>query len=67
MTGEGLLVGVVLRQPKAAEVATAALSKGFIVNAATPDRLRLAPPYVLTQDDADAFLHAWPTILDEVF
>ena len=38
---------------------------GFIVNNPTPDRIRLAPPLVLTDDDVAAFLAAWPAILDE--
>jgi len=67
VTGEGLLVGVVLAEAKAVEVTAAALEAGFIVNNATPDRIRLAPPLVLTTDDADAFLSAWPTILDKAF
>ena len=32
---------------------------------ARPARIRLAPPLVLTEDDADAFLAAWPAILDD--
>ena len=67
VTGEGLLIGVVLTAEKAAEVAAAALRAGFIVNNATPDRIRLAPPLVLTTDDAEAFLAAWPAILEEAF
>lgn len=65
--GEGLLVGLSLTEPKAAEVAAHALSAGFVVNNATPDRIRLAPPLVLTDDDAAAFLAAWPSILDGAF
>lgn len=64
VTGEGLLLGVVLTQERTAEVAAAALEAGFIVNNATPVRLRLAPPLVLTDADAEAFLTAWPAILD---
>ena len=64
--GEGLLIGLDLVEDKAAEVVTAAQAAGFIVNAATPRRIRLAPPLVLTDDDASAFLAAWPAILDEV-
>ena len=45
-------------------VAATALDAGFIVNNATPSRIRLAPPLVLTEDDAAAFLAAWPAILD---
>ncbi|MFC5179713.1 acetylornithine transaminase [Nocardioides taihuensis] len=63
--GEGLWLGVELAGGDSAEVAAAALARGFIVNNPTPTALRLAPPLVLDQDDADAFLAAWPGILDE--
>ncbi|CAB4711924.1 MAG: acetylornithine transaminase [Actinobacteria bacterium] len=62
--GEGLLIGLDLVSDSSAAVAAAALEAGFIVNNATPCRIRLAPPLVLTQDDAAAFLAAWPGILD---
>ncbi|WP_341351143.1 aminotransferase class III-fold pyridoxal phosphate-dependent enzyme [Nocardioides convexus] len=62
--GAGLLVGLTLAEPKAAEVVTAAQDAGFIVNAATPERVRMAPPLVLTDADIDAFATAWPGILD---
>ncbi|GAB3194849.1 acetylornithine transaminase [Nocardioides hungaricus] len=63
--GEGLLIGLDLSEERAAEVVAAAQRAGFIVNSATPRRIRLAPPLVLTADDANAFLAAWPGILDE--
>ncbi len=62
--GAGLLIGLDLAEPRAAEVLTAAQTAGFIVNNTTPDRIRLAPPLVLTDEDADAFVQAWPGILD---
>jgi acetylornithine aminotransferase len=62
--GAGLLVGLDLARPVSAEVAAAALEAGFIVNNPTPERIRLAPPLVLGDDDAEAFLRAWPAILD---
>ena len=62
--GEGLLIGVELVQDKAAEVAASALAAGFIVNNATASTVRLAPPLVLTRDEADALITAWPGILD---
>jgi acetylornithine/N-succinyldiaminopimelate aminotransferase len=65
--GEGLLIGLTLAEPRSAEVQAAALAAGFIVNNPTPDRLRLAPPLVLTDEDAAAFLAAWPAILDAAF
>lgn len=62
--GSGLLIGLDLTEPLAAEVVAAAQDAGFIVNAPTPQRIRLAPPLVLTDEDAAAFLAAWPSILD---
>lgn len=65
--GEGLLIGLDLSADVSAAVAAAALAHGFIINNPTPQRIRLAPPLVLTDDDAEAFLTAWPAILDEAF
>jgi acetylornithine/N-succinyldiaminopimelate aminotransferase len=65
--GEGLLIGLDLTSPLSAGVASAALEAGFIVNNPTPERIRLAPPLVLTDADANAFLAAWPAILDAAF
>lgn len=50
--GRGLLLAVLLSRPVAADVARAALDAGFIVNAVAPDAIRLAPPLVLTPDQA---------------
>jgi acetylornithine/N-succinyldiaminopimelate aminotransferase len=63
--GEGLLIGLDLAVEGSAAVVAAAQRAGFILNNPTPDRIRLAPPLVLTEDDASAFLTAWPGILDE--
>ena len=63
--GAGLLVGLTLAQPRSAEVVAAAQDAGFIVNATTPERIRMAPPLVLAEADADAFLAGWPGILDQ--
>jgi acetylornithine aminotransferase len=63
-TGEGLLVGVQLVDELGPQVVTAAQEAGFILNATGPARLRLAPPLVLTEDDVESFLAAWPGIVD---
>ncbi|HSE07693.1 MAG TPA: acetylornithine transaminase [Nocardioidaceae bacterium] len=63
----GLLIGLDLAAPVADKAVTAALKAGFIINNATPDRIRLAPPLVLTEEQADSFVAAWPRILDEAF
>ena len=62
--GVGLLLAVQLTEPVAAQVAKAALDAGFIVNAVAPDAVRLAPPLVLSVDQAAAFTTAWPDVLD---
>jgi acetylornithine/N-succinyldiaminopimelate aminotransferase len=63
--GAGLLIGIELAAPRSADTQAAALAAGFIVNNPTPTSIRLAPPLVLTERDAGAFLEAWPQILDE--
>ena len=65
--GQGLLIGLDLSEDRAAQVADAALARGFIVNACSPNRIRLAPPLILTSAQADEFLAAWPGILDAAF
>jgi acetylornithine aminotransferase len=62
--GRGLLIGIDL-STEAPRVVAAARSHGFIVNATGPYTVRLAPPLVLGDDDTDAFLAAWPAILDD--
>ena len=52
--GEGLLIGLDLAADASADVVAAAQQAGFIVNNPTPRRIRLAPPLVLTDDDANA-------------
>ena len=62
--GRGLLIGLDVTVDAPAVVA-AARACGFIVNATGPHTVRLAPPLVLGDDDVDAFLAAWPAILDD--
>ncbi len=62
----GLLIGLDLAQGiDSSKVLQAALAAGFIINAPTPSRIRLAPPLVLTRAEAEQFIAAWPAILDE--
>lgn len=60
----GLLIGFDLAQPVAAELVTAALDAGFIVNAPRPNTIRLAPPLNLTAEQATSFLSALPDLLE---
>ena len=63
--GRGLLKGIVLTAQAAKPVEIAAREAGFLVNAAAPDIVRLAPPLVITDDQVGAFLAALPGILDQ--
>lgn len=64
--GRGLLLGIELAAPTAAAVVAEALGAGFVVNAVTPDTIRLAPPLILDIAQADEFLAALPAVLDAV-
>ncbi|MGW7004430.1 acetylornithine transaminase [Streptomyces sp. NPDC054933] len=62
--GAGLLIGIVLTEPLAAQVQQAAQDAGLLVNAAVPDTVRLAPPLILGDDEVEAFLRALPGVLE---
>lgn len=62
--GRGLLRGVVLSAPHAKAVELAARGAGFLVNAAAPEVIRLAPPLIITEGQIDGFVAALPGILD---
>lgn len=65
--GRGLLIGfdldADLGDGAAPAAVDAALAAGFIINAPGPRTLRLAPPLILTEAEADEFLSALPDIL----
>ncbi|HEX5202351.1 acetylornithine transaminase [Paractinoplanes rhizophilus] len=56
--GAGLLLGVVLREPVAKEWVAALAGQGFLVNAPQPDVIRLAPPLIISAEQADALITA---------
>lgn len=62
--GAGLLLGIVLTEPAAPLVQQAAQERGFLVNAAVPQVVRLAPPLIIGDGEVDALLGALPGILD---
>lgn len=62
--GAGLLIGIVLEHPISAQVDERAREAGYLVNPAKPDVIRLAPPLILTETQADNFVADLPGILD---
>ena len=63
--GRGLWLALAVREGLAPALETAARRHGFLVNAVAPDAVRLAPPLILTTDEATSFATALPTILAE--
>jgi acetylornithine/N-succinyldiaminopimelate aminotransferase len=61
--GSGLWRAVALATPAAAAVEAAARRAGFLVNAVQPDAIRLAPPLILSAEQADSFTAELPAIL----
>jgi acetylornithine aminotransferase len=62
--GRGLWLALVVQGGAAGAIEQAARDAGFLVNAAAPDAVRLAPPLILSETEADAFVTALPGILD---
>ncbi|MFE4195541.1 acetylornithine transaminase [Paenarthrobacter sp. NPDC056912] len=61
--GEGLLIGFDVNADVAPAMVTAALDAGFIINSPGPRTIRLAPPLILTIEQADRFLAALPGLI----
>ena len=61
--GEGLLIGFDVDADVAPAMVTAALDAGFIINSPGPRTIRLAPPLILTIEQADRFLTALPALI----
>lgn len=62
--GRGLLQGIVLTAATAKAAETAARDAGYLVNAAAPNVIRLAPPLIITESQLDGFVGALSGILD---
>ncbi|WZH53798.1 MAG: acetylornithine transaminase [Nocardioides alkalitolerans] len=65
--GAGLMVGIDLSEPYAAETVAAGQDAGFVLNAPSPTRMRFVPPLVVTDADLDALAAAWSGILDTAY
>jgi len=63
--GSGLWLAAVLTAEAAPAVNAVAQSHGFLVNAVQPNAVRLAPPLILSQTEAEEFVAALPAILTE--
>ncbi|MGB3732631.1 acetylornithine transaminase [Microbacterium sp.] len=64
--GAGLLIGIRLSEPVAAEVRAAAHERGLIINAPTEDVIRIAPAYTIGDAEVAEFLTLFAAALDAV-
>ena len=62
--GTGLWLAMTLAEPVAAAAERGFRDAGFLVNTVAPDTLRLAPPLVLTEAEAERFVQAVPRVLE---
>jgi acetylornithine aminotransferase len=63
--GRGMWLALELAGVTSAAVEKASRDKGFLVNAVQPDAVRIAPPLVLSAEQADSFVAALPEVLDD--
>ncbi len=64
--GAGLLLAAQLEAAVAREVAADALARGLLVNAVSPDAVRLAPPLLVSDDEIDRALSILNESLESV-
>ncbi|MGY1552344.1 acetylornithine transaminase [Microbacterium sp. A588] len=64
--GRGLLIGVVLTQPIAGAIVSAAQERGLIINAANPETIRLAPALNIGDAEIEEFITLFAATLSDV-
>jgi acetylornithine aminotransferase len=65
--GKGLLIGICVRECKAKQIAAEMQSKGFLVNAASDDVIRIAPAYVVSEKQIMSFVSAFNSSCEEIY
>ena len=64
--GAGLLVGIVLQKNTSSEVAAALQAKGFLVNAANPNTIRIAPALNVSKKELNQFVKTFKEVMSDV-
>jgi acetylornithine aminotransferase len=64
--GAGLLIGIALQKNNATEVATALQAKGFLVNAANPNTIRIAPALNISRKELKLFVKTFKEVMSDV-
>lgn len=63
--GMGLMIGIQLASPKAAEIKSGMMEKGFLIGNVGDSILRLLPPLIVDQQDIDLLTEAFEAVLSE--
>jgi acetylornithine aminotransferase len=64
--GAGLLVGIALQRNISLEVAAALQAKGFLVNAANPNTIRIAPALNISMKELNQFVKTFKEVMSDV-
>jgi acetylornithine aminotransferase len=64
--GAGLLIGIVLSKDNSKEVAASLQSKGFLVNAANPNTIRIAPALNIARKEINQFVKTFKEVMSDV-
>ena len=65
--GKGLLIGIVMQSSKAKLIAEKLQHSGFLVNAASDEVIRIAPAFVVTEQQIMKFVAAFNEVCEEVY
>ena len=64
--GAGLLIGIVLVRKISSDVSSALQTKGFLVNAANPNTIRIAPALNISRKELEQFAKAFKEVMSHV-
>ena len=64
--GAGLLIGIVLVRKISSDVSSALQAKGFLVNAANPNTIRIAPALNISRKELEQFAKAFKEVMSHV-
>ncbi len=65
--GKGLLIGICVKENRAKQIAADMQSKGFLVNAASDDVIRIAPAYVVSERQIMSFVSAFNSSCEGIY
>ena len=65
--GKGLLIGIVVKENRAKAIADKLQQRGFLVNPAAENVIRIAPSYVISEPQIMKFVSAFNDVCEEVY